>query len=46
MKELAYLREAWNLFQTDDRRETVVAVVIVSAILGPVVYQVLQQRGE
>jgi len=44
VKELAYLQRAWSLFQTDDSRETVAAVLIVIVVVGPILYQVHQAR--
>jgi len=46
VKELAYLQQAWAMFQTDDRRETVAAVLIVLIVVGPIVYQVWKARRE
>lgn len=44
MREIAYLKRAWELFQTDDRRDTLLAVVIAVAVIGPIAYQIWKRN--
>jgi hypothetical protein len=44
VNEVAYLQQAWGMFQTDDRRETVAAALIVVIVVGPIVYQIWKAR--
>lgn len=46
MREIAYLKQAWALFQTDDRRDTLVAVVLALLVIGPIGYQIWKRRRE
>lgn len=41
---IGYLRQAWEMYKSDDDLETVVAAVIVAAILGPLALSYLRRR--
>lgn len=45
MNPLRYAREAWRLYNTDDRRETYIAFVLALVALYPLLLTLYRQRS-